>query len=71
MLRFCPTNESDICSLVDAQAQADPKFQSPFLYACISARALFSCKSLSACEAIDNATYKLDIISITEIALRG
>jgi len=32
--------ESDIHSLVDAQAQADPKFQSTFLYARISARAV-------------------------------
>ncbi|MGI8504934.1 MAG: hypothetical protein ACR2LR_27975, partial [Hassallia sp.] len=30
----------DIHSLVDAQAQADPKFQSTFLYARISARAV-------------------------------
>ena len=32
--------EADIRSLVDAQAQADPKLQSPFLYARISARAV-------------------------------
>jgi hypothetical protein len=32
--------EADIRSLVDAQAQADPKFQSTFLYARISARAV-------------------------------
>jgi Rhodopirellula transposase DDE domain len=32
--------ETDIRSLVDAQAQADPKFQSTFLYARISARAV-------------------------------
>lgn len=35
-----PNLESDIHSLVDAQAQADPKFQSTFLYARISARAV-------------------------------
>jgi len=35
-----PHLEADICSLVDAQAQADPKFQSTFLYARISARAV-------------------------------
>ncbi len=35
-----PKLEADIRSLVDAQAQADPKFQSTFLYARISARAL-------------------------------
>jgi hypothetical protein len=32
--------EADIRSLVDAQAQADPKFQSTFVYARISARAV-------------------------------
>jgi hypothetical protein len=32
--------ESDIRSLVDVQAQADPKFQSTFLYARISAAAV-------------------------------
>jgi len=32
--------ETDIRSLVDVQAQADPKFQSTFLYARISARAV-------------------------------
>jgi hypothetical protein len=32
--------EADIASLVDRQAQADPKFQSTFLYARISARAV-------------------------------
>jgi Rhodopirellula transposase DDE domain len=31
---------TDIASLVDVQAQADPKFQSTFLYARISARAV-------------------------------
>jgi hypothetical protein len=31
---------ADIASLVDVQAQADPKFQSTFLYARISARAV-------------------------------
>jgi hypothetical protein len=35
-----PELEADIRSLVDAQAQADPKFQSTFLYARISARAV-------------------------------
>jgi Rhodopirellula transposase DDE domain len=35
-----PDLEADIRSLVDAQAQADPKFQSTFLYARISARAV-------------------------------
>lgn len=35
-----PQLEADIRSLVDAQAQADPKFQSTFLYARISARAV-------------------------------
>ena len=35
-----PNLKADIRSLVDAQAQADPKFQSPFLYARISARAV-------------------------------
>lgn len=34
-----PKLEADIRSLVDVQAQADPKFQSTFLYARISARA--------------------------------
>lgn len=32
--------EADIHSLVDAQAQADPRFESTFLYARISARAV-------------------------------
>lgn len=32
--------EADIASLVDSQAQADPKFQSTFLYARISAQAV-------------------------------
>jgi Rhodopirellula transposase DDE domain len=32
--------EADIASLVDRQAQADPKFQSTFLYARISAQAV-------------------------------
>lgn len=35
-----PNLEADVRSLVDAQAQADPKFQSPLLYARISARAV-------------------------------
>lgn len=35
-----PNLEADIRSLVDAQAQADPKLRSPFLYARISARAV-------------------------------
>lgn len=35
-----PNLELDIRSLVDAQAQADPKFQSTLLYARISARAV-------------------------------
>lgn len=35
-----PNIEADIRILVDAQAQADPKFQSTFLYARISARAI-------------------------------
>ena len=35
-----PNLAADIRSLVDGQAQADPKFQSPFLYARISARAV-------------------------------
>lgn len=35
-----PSLEADIRSLVDAQSQADPKFQSTFLYARISARAV-------------------------------
>jgi hypothetical protein len=35
-----PHLEADIRSLVDAKAQADPKFQSTFLYARISARAV-------------------------------
>lgn len=39
-IEILPNLESDIRSLVDAQAQADPKFQSPFLYARISARAV-------------------------------
>ena len=39
-IKILPNLESDIRSLVDAQAQADPKFQSPFLYARISARAV-------------------------------
>jgi hypothetical protein len=37
-----PNLEADIRSLVDAQAQADPKLQSPFLYARLSARAVRS-----------------------------
>lgn len=39
-LEILPNLEADIRSLVDAQAQADPKFQSPFLYARISALAV-------------------------------
>ena len=35
-----PNLEADIHSLVDTQAQADPKLQSTFLYARISARAV-------------------------------
>ena len=35
-----PNLEADIRSLVDAQAQADPKFRSTFCYARISARAV-------------------------------
>jgi len=35
-----PNLEADIRSLVDVHAQADPKFQSTFLYARISARAV-------------------------------
>ena len=35
-----PNLVTDIHSLVDEQAQTDPKFQSPFLYARISARAV-------------------------------
>lgn len=35
-----PSLEEDIRSLVDAQSQADPKFQSTFCYARISARAV-------------------------------
>ena len=35
-----PNLEEDIRSLVDSQAQADPKFKSTFLYARISARAV-------------------------------
>lgn len=35
-----PNLAADIGSLVDAQAQADPKLQSPFLYTRISARAV-------------------------------
>ncbi len=35
-----PMLEADIKSLVDSQAQADPKFQSNFYYARISARAV-------------------------------
>lgn len=35
-----PNLEADIRSLVDGQAQADPKFESLFLYARISARAV-------------------------------
>ena len=40
MNRCYPTPEADIRSLVDAQAQADPKLKSSFLYARISARAV-------------------------------
>ncbi|MGI8500921.1 MAG: hypothetical protein ACR2LR_07240, partial [Hassallia sp.] len=39
-VEILPNLELDIHSLVDAQAQADPKFQSTFLYARISARAV-------------------------------
>lgn len=39
-VKMLPNLEADIRSLVDAQAQADPKFQSTFLYARISARAV-------------------------------
>lgn len=35
-----PHLETDLHALVDGQAQADPKFQSPFLYSRISARAV-------------------------------
>jgi Rhodopirellula transposase DDE domain len=35
-----PNLEADIHALVDAQAQADPKFQTTFLYTRISARAI-------------------------------
>jgi hypothetical protein len=35
-----PNIEADMRSLVDTQAQTDPKFQSTFLYARISARAI-------------------------------
>jgi Rhodopirellula transposase DDE domain len=35
-----PDLEADISSLVDENAQADPKFQSTFLYARVSARAV-------------------------------
>ena len=35
-----PNLVTDIHSLVDEQTQTDPKFQSPFLYARISARAV-------------------------------
>jgi hypothetical protein len=35
-----PNLADDIRSLVDAQAQADPRFESTFLYARISARAV-------------------------------
>lgn len=35
-----PSLEKDICSLVDELAQAEPKLQSTFLYARISARAV-------------------------------
>jgi hypothetical protein len=35
-----PNLEADIRSMVDIQSQADPKFQSTFLYARISARAV-------------------------------
>lgn len=35
-----PNLEADISFLVDAQAQADPKFKSTFCYARISARAV-------------------------------
>ncbi|MEH2257704.1 hypothetical protein [Nostoc sp.] len=39
-IEVLPNLEADIRSLVDAQAQADPKFQSTFLYARISVRAV-------------------------------
>ena len=39
-IEMLPNLESDIRLLIDAQAQADPKFQSTFLYARISARAV-------------------------------
>ncbi len=39
-VEILPNLEADIRSLVDAQAQADPKFQSTFLYARVSARAV-------------------------------
>lgn len=39
-IEILPNLESDIRSLVDAKAQTDPKFQSTFLYARISARAV-------------------------------
>jgi hypothetical protein len=35
-----PNLESDIRDLVDGEAQADPKFQSTFYYARVSARAV-------------------------------
>jgi Rhodopirellula transposase DDE domain len=35
-----PNLEADIRSMVDVQSQADPKFQSTFLYARVSARAV-------------------------------
>ena len=38
--QLLPSLEEDIRSLVDIQSQADPKFQSTFLYARISARAV-------------------------------
>jgi hypothetical protein len=38
--KILPNIEADIRSLVDTQAQTDPKFQSTFLYARISARAV-------------------------------
>ncbi len=37
-----PNLEADICSLIDADSQADPKFQSTFLYAQSTAKALLS-----------------------------
>ncbi len=39
-VEILPNLESDMRLLIDAQAQADPKFQSPFLYARVSARAV-------------------------------